>query len=221
MKLVTANITAADQERAAKELRALLGEVRITMRRAIPQLTRFAVQSARKATPLARLRKVRSVSWRGEKGRKRRLAARALGDDAKVPWWAKYAVEYVSGGLKTERYFRYRSAMLNHRVPEQKGLARFAWTKGLAKLPQQPGTNLAADLSGVPLEKISANADRASTAEYYQDFADSVRAGVTNMIRYMDTIAPNAVTIGTTNAMRRMRGMLEKRIFQHNAKRIT
>jgi len=219
MKLITANITAADQERAAKELRALLGEVRITMRRAIPQLTRFGVQSARKATPLARLRKVRAVTWRGEKGRKRRLAARALGEDAKMPWWAKYAVEYVSGGLVTTRYFRYRSAMLNHRVPEQKGLARFAWTKGLGKLPQHPGTNLAADLSGVPLEKINANAERTSTAEYYQD-ADSVRAGVTNMLRYMDTIAPNAVTIGTTNAMRRMRGMLERRIMQHNAKRI-
>jgi hypothetical protein len=204
---IMAGIPPAEQQRLAADMGRLAAEAHRSMRSVIPQLLRFAVQSARTVTTIAKRRKLRNIERMGKRARKA----------AGIPgawWWAKYLVAVVHNGQGHNVPAADRAQAMQRRVPELRGLAKAAWSRALAKLPQTRGEG--ADAGG----RVGATADRASAASYVAT-RDAVTASATNALRYMAKIAPNAAELGAQAAMRRMAGMLNARVAQLNARRIT
>lgn len=204
---IMAGVPPAELQRLTADMGRLATEAHRTLRTVIPQLLRFAVQSARTVTPIAKSRKIRNIERMGRRARK---AAGIPGEW----WWAKYLVEVVRNGQASNRPAKDREQAMRNRVPELRGLAKAAWSRALAKLPQTRGGGQDA---GGPVGTV---ADRQSAATYVET-PDSVTATATNALRYMSKIAPNAAELGSQAAMRRMAGMLNARIAKLNAKRIT
>lgn len=166
--------------------------------RAVPELvtqaTRFAVQSARKLTPLSKLRRLRRLPAATRRRMRRRRKTEG------IPWWAQYIVTHDSATGSYPRYHRYQANAIRDKTPKRRGLAKAAWTWGLRKTGQVEAAE-GADLAAIA--NAQSEVDRIVDATGHR-----AEVAVRNNLRYMGVIAPHAAAQGTAKGVSRLQGYM-------------
>lgn len=184
MKL-TATIPRSDLANLNRAVDAVVSTSRRGLDQTLRQAARFAIQSARKETPLAKKRKMRSVERLSKKKRK----------EQRIPFWATHEVTSEQGGKTKKLYVRTRAAALRLRTPKYRGAAKAAWSGALAKLGNNPGR------IGPAVRGLSANA---SAVRLNNRRGAVIGITVTNRLGYVSKVAPRAAVIGVQRATRRI-----------------
>lgn len=192
--MITAEIQQADIARLNAMTRKAKRGAEDAIDTTIRRLTILAVQSAAKATPLAKNRKVNKVaSW----SKAKRKAEGA-------PWWAEYRIAwYAKSGDLEPRWASSKQTADTLRRPKYRGAAKAGWWKPIR------------NLGGVPKGPVASRVDirRVVGTLQQQKIAGNLRSViVTNKIDYIQKVAPNAAQIGLANAAARFEATEKRRI---------
>lgn len=191
--MITARIDKTDSMKLERTLAEMSLGMREGIGKYIQQAGRFAVTSARKATPIAKKRPQINL----------RRMGRARRAQYKAPWWATHAVVSHTGGHEKTLFAGNPATLKAMRVPPGKGLAKAAWTASLHKLGSRSGT--------IP-PGVSRVSKQVAKVRETKENGNLIGLTVTNDLDYVSKIAPMAAEIGIQKAGNRMEKLYLKKL---------
>lgn len=197
-----------------RRLDSVLSAIALFTRKSLPSLiiqtTKFAATSARKVTPLGKLRKSMSVARWSKAQRHEQEWPKFDGTSQHVPYWADYGVEVDRGSLKYWIWFSSKSQHYkNARIPKYRGIARLAWWIALKKF-----RGIGDDINESAPYSMRNQAEAASKLVEVKERGYLIGTALTNKIRYIGKIAPQSATIGVQKATSRMESFYSKKFMQ-------
>ncbi len=152
---------------------------------AVKRLTLLAVVSAAKATKLSKKRRQKKVAKWSQKKKKAE----------NVPDWAEYRLEWWKDDQMSFAYAKDANHLKKLKTPKYRGAAKFGWWQQMRGFAGKP-PKVVSDSSG-KIKKIVGN------LKTKKAYGHLVEAEVTNKVKYISKIAPDAARIGIRNAISR------------------
>lgn len=187
--MITAELTPDSLPRVNATLEKVSRGSKKVMERNLRRVFRWACESAAKATPAAKNRKMRQVG--------RLTRAQRHDRTPPIPWWAAYEIDNDAPG-EPPFYAVDRASAIRARKPKYRGLAKAAWWRGYALAMRGP-------IGGGVTSAVADASSRLAAGRYdLSASATIVYAEATNKVPYIDAIAAGVANAATESAGKRL-----------------